>query len=111
MRIFALLLATCLFAEDKISTQTIQMEKGPLEYTAVVGTLPAFDKEHVAAGEIAYVAFTKEGTDRPITFCFNGGPGSASLWLNVGAIGPRRIVSAEEGQPVTPPYEMVDNTE
>ncbi|HSX25949.1 MAG TPA: hypothetical protein VLE89_02970 [Chlamydiales bacterium] len=109
--LLALLFCSALFAEDKITRHVIQLEKGPLEYTATVGTLPAYDKERATKGEIGYVSFVREGKDRPITFCFNGGPGSAAILLNVGALGPRRIVSAEEGQSIAPPYQMADNLE
>ena len=48
---------------------------------------------------------------RPITFTFNGGPGSASVWLHMGAFGPRRVVLADEGWAPPPPYQLVDNDE
>jgi carboxypeptidase C (cathepsin A) len=98
--LFAFLLFISLFAEEKISTHTIQLETETLTYTAAVGT-----------GDVSYIAYTKEGTNRPITFAFNGGPGSSSVWLHMGSFGPRRLVGPEEGQRSTPPYQIIDNPE
>ena len=50
-----------------------------------------------------------EAATRPVTFTFNGGPGSSSVWLHLGAFGPRRVKMDDEGQPIGPPYELVDN--
>jgi carboxypeptidase C (cathepsin A) len=59
------------------------------------------------------VAYTKEGDDlkskRPITFSFNGGPGSSSVWLHLGVLGPRRVVLQDDGNLPKPPYELSDN--
>src|SRR5204863_8753251 len=59
------------------------------------------------------VAYTRDGiTDpstRPIVFCFNGGPGSSSVWLHLGAFGPRRVLLDENGMPGPPPGRLVDN--
>lgn len=46
---------------------------------------------------------------RPVTFVFNGGPGSASVWLHMGAIGPRRVLMGDQGESLAPPYQIVDN--
>ncbi len=104
-----------LFAEDKTTMHLIQLERGPLVYRATVGSLPTHDKEEKISGEIGYIAYIKEGDQsdrqRPLTFAFNGGPGSSSIWLHAAAFGPRRILSPEEGQQVVPPYTMLDNLE
>lgn len=76
--LFALLLLTPLFAEEKISTHSIQINEQTLPYTATV-----------ESGEVSYIAYVKEGENRPITFAFNGGPGSSSVWLHLGATGSR----------------------
>jgi len=49
------------------------------------------------------------GQRRPLTFAFNGGPGSASVWLHMGAIGPRRVKMLSDGSMPAPPYELEDN--
>jgi len=110
---FALLFSVSLFSEDKITSHLIQLEKGPLAYKATVGTLSARDKEGNVKGEIGYTAYIMEGSpsNRPITFAFNGGPGSSSVWLHLGGLGPRRIVNPDEGQNATPPYRITDNLE
>ena len=51
----------------------------------------------------------RQASRRPITFTFNGGPGSSSVWLHLGAIGPRRVVMGDDGEPLPPPYRLVDN--
>jgi len=62
---------------------------------------------------VFYVAYTRQGqtnkSARPITFCFNGGPGSASVWLHLGALGPRRVKMNEDGTLPPPPFGLVDN--
>ena len=63
--------------------------------------------------EIFFVAYTKDDTEdpakRPLTFAFNGGPGSASLWVHMGLLGPRRIKLNDDGSPLPPPSELTDN--
>ena len=61
-----------------------------------------------------YFLFTirKDGEDaakRPVTFTFNGGPGSSSVWLHLGAVGPRRVLLADDGTAPAPPYQYVNN--
>jgi carboxypeptidase C (cathepsin A) len=67
-----------------------------------------------AKAEVFVVAYTLDDTDartRPLTFAFNGGPGSASVWLHLGLLGPRRVVTGDVGGLTPPPYELVDNAE
>ena len=62
---------------------------------------------------IFYIAYTRDDVDdhakRPITFSFNGGPGSSSVWLHLGVLGPKRVKLDEDGKPYPPPYELVEN--
>ncbi len=112
--LLGLLVCTCaLFAENKTTTHLIELENGPLVYTATVGSLPVRDKEDKIKGDIGFISYIKEGASspRPLTFAFNGGPGSSSIWLHAAAFGPRRIISTEEGQKIVPPYRMIDNLE
>ncbi len=95
--------------EPIISQHTI----GDLKYSAQVGMLPIkSDTGEVRAG-IFYTAYKKDGVDdvsqRPIMFTFNGGPGSASVWLHLGAVGPKRIELLPDGQMPAPPYKLIDN--
>jgi len=108
-----LALSCSLWAESTTTTHTLLLEKGPLSYNAIVSSLPLRDANGHVKAEMGFTAYIKEGplNHRPITFAFNGGPGSSSIWLHAGAFGPRRVVTHEEGQSVTPPYCMIDNLE
>ncbi len=76
------------------------------------------EKEGESEGEqprarIFFTAYVKDGVEdpgaRPLTFCFNGGPGSSSVWLHLGAFGPRRVKLTDEGDLPPPPFRLVDN--
>jgi carboxypeptidase C (cathepsin A) len=84
-----------------------------LDYEAAAGTLTLHDDEGKATASVFFVAYTKLPADgdgrRPITFAFNGGPGSSAVWLHLGAFGPRRVDLADAGREAEPPYRLVDN--
>jgi carboxypeptidase C (cathepsin A) len=85
-----------------------------IEYTATAGTMLLKDDEGNTTASIFYVAYTRKGVSdlsrRPITFAFNGGPGSSSVWLHLGLLGPRRVVLAPDGTSMpSPPYRLEDN--
>lgn len=93
-----------------------------IDYTVTTGTLilkeetSDRDKESEKVKPKAaffFVAYTRDGiedkTRRPITFAFNGGPGSSSVWLHLGVVGPRRVYLTEEGFMPQPPFKLVDN--
>jgi carboxypeptidase C (cathepsin A) len=81
---------------------------GPYEAEFATFHLPM--KEGHPQGEVGYFAYTKSNLpSRPITFIFNGGPGSSSIWLHFGGIGPKKLVSYTEGGALTPPYRWIDN--
>ncbi len=91
------------------SLETVDGER--LEYRATVGYTPlGEDREHPEA-RVFSVAYTveDEDTDRPVTFLFNGGPGAASAYLNVGGLGPRVLETDERGLSATTPPRLVDN--
>jgi carboxypeptidase C (cathepsin A) len=70
-------------------------------------------KASSAVAAISYVAYFKTNSDprtRPITFLYNGGPGSSSMWLHMGAFGPRRVITADHEHTPAAPYTIVDNT-
>ncbi|MBV9266918.1 MAG: peptidase S10 [Acidobacteriaceae bacterium] len=101
-------------AEEKTSkTQhTIRVGGEELHYTAIAGTLLLRKDDGKPKASMFYVSYTLDGADvtkRPLTFAFNGGPGSSSVWLHMGALGPRRVPLTAEGMPVPPPYHVVDN--
>ena len=67
-----------------------------------------------AEASMFYVAYLRKGAaaeNRPITFLFNGGPGSSSVWLHMGAFGPRRVVTPDDSHPEAAPYRLVNNDE
>jgi carboxypeptidase C (cathepsin A) len=69
-------------------------------------------KNPTAEASMFYVAYTKQNTEpekRPITFLFNGGPGSSTVWLHMGAFGPRRVVTADNSHTPAAPYQVVNN--
>jgi carboxypeptidase C (cathepsin A) len=91
---------------------TISVAGKTLHYTATAGRLPIKDPTGKIDAEMFFVAYTLDGADvarRPLTFAFNGGPGSASLWLHMGALGPRKVVLEPQGWIPPAPYRLEDN--
>jgi len=84
-----------------------------LEYAVTSEFLTLRDDGGAARAEVFHMAYSKwhGGIDvkRPVTFVFNGGPGSASLWLHLGGVGPRRVKMSDEGEALKPPATLVDN--
>lgn len=85
-----------------------------IAYTATAGTMTLEREDGSDRADIFFVAYTKDdvedSSNRPITFCFNGGPGSSSVWLHLGAFGPRRVVlPSDASMPAPPPYPIEDN--
>ena len=103
-----------LATEKFVSTQhSVRIDEKEVRYTATPGQLVLRRPNGEPRGNMFFVAYTREGvTDvrsRPITFCYNGGPGSATIWLHMGVLGPKRVQMAEEGFQPAPPYRLVDN--
>jgi carboxypeptidase C (cathepsin A) len=101
-------------ADDKPSqTQhAIRVDGHELKYTATAGTLPIRGEDGKVAARMFYVAYTRDGEDpktRPVSFLYNGGPGSATVWLHMGSFAPRRVQMADDGFQPAPPYHLVDN--
>ncbi|MDP9360199.1 MAG: peptidase S10 [Acidobacteriota bacterium] len=102
-------------AKDKISTTQHSVTIGgqTISYTARAGTMIMRDEEGKPRASFFFTSYTKDGADpsrRPVTYTFNGGPGSSSVWLHMGAFGPKRVVYADdEGHASKPPYRTVDN--
>lgn len=83
-----------------------------LNYTATTGRLPIKRGDGKIEAEMFFVAYTLDSQDaakRPLTFAFNGGPGSASVWLHMGALGPKRVVLQDNGFMPAAPYRLEDN--
>ncbi|MCJ7580943.1 MAG: hypothetical protein MUP98_10470, partial [Candidatus Aminicenantes bacterium] len=103
-----------IFAEEKfVETQhSVRIGGQEVRYTATPGQLVLRRTNGEPRGNMFFVAYTLDGvTDmrsRPVTFCYNGGPGSATVWLHMGVLGPKRVQMAEEGFQPAPPYSLVD---
>lgn len=101
--------------EEKLSTtrHTITLDGRQIPYTATAGNLVLKDEEGTAKASIFFIAYTKDGVKdpggRPVTFSFNGGPGAASLWVHLGAFGPKRVERTDEGMGLPPPGRLIDN--
>src|SRR5947208_2584202 len=109
--------------DDLVTTaHTLRIGDRELAYTATAGRIvlrqevttdDAFEG-HKPKAEVFLTAYTLNGADparRPVTFAFNGGPGSSSVWLHLGLLGPRRVLSGDVDAPQPPPYRLVDNAE
>src|ERR1051325_474344 len=96
-----------------ITHHEIRVDGKTLRYTATAGMMPIKNREGETEARIFFMAYTLEDAGsrsrRPLTFSFNGGPGSASVWLHLGAIGPRRVPMNPDGTMPPPPYQLVDN--
>jgi carboxypeptidase C (cathepsin A) len=94
-------------------TNTVTIAGERVTYVAETGMLPLLKPDGTSRASVFYVAYTRQDNTpagkRPVTFCFNGGPGSASLWLHLGALGPRRVEMNEDGSMPAPPFKLVDN--
>jgi len=101
--------------EDKSVTtkHSVRIGGQEVKYTATAGTMVLKLEDGTPKASIFYVGYTKDdagdAAKRPITFAFNGGPGAGSLWLHVGALGPRRVEMGDVGNLLPPPYKFVDN--
>jgi carboxypeptidase C (cathepsin A) len=98
---------------DAHVAQTVEVDGKSLKYTATVGTLPVLNAEGKATGEVVFTSYIVDTPEkspaRPVTFAFNGGPGAASVYLNLGAIGPKRVAFGAEGQSPSDPATLTDN--
>ncbi|MGD9633696.1 MAG: S10 family peptidase [Pirellulales bacterium] len=100
---------------DKIVTTehvaTIQGQE--IKYTVTAGKLAMKNDVGKTKAHIFFIAYTKNGVEdlgqRPISFAFNGGPGSSSVWLHLGMLGPKRIKLPDDASSLAPPYELVNN--
>jgi carboxypeptidase C (cathepsin A) len=95
-----------------VTHHQIMLEGKPLKYTATTGRLPIKRGDGRIEAEMFFVAYTLDSQDaekRPLTFAFNGGPGSATIWLHMGALGPRRAGLLPDGLLPQAPYRIADN--
>ena len=101
--------------EDKVSVtqHTATVQDKEIKYTATAGKLVMKSYEGDPKALMFFIAYTEDGVDdksqRPITFAFNGGPGSSSVWLHLGMLGPKRVKIPDDTSAVPPPYGLVNN--
>jgi carboxypeptidase C (cathepsin A) len=95
---------------DKSVGQTITVNGETLHYTATVGTITLKNAEDKPTGQVVYIAYTLDGgKNRPVTFALNGGPGASSVYLNLGAIGPKHVGFGNSGDSPSDPATLTDN--
>jgi carboxypeptidase C (cathepsin A) len=95
-----------------VTHHQITLDGKLLKYTATTGRLPIKREDGKIEAEMFFVAYSLDGqqvNQRPLTFAFNGGPGSASVWLHMGALGPKRVVLQPDGFMPSAPYRLSDN--
>jgi carboxypeptidase C (cathepsin A) len=109
--------ANAVCAEDRLPARVathhaIGLGDRRLEYDAIAETLPLTDAKGTATATVfttAYLAAAAPGRERPVSFVFNGGPGAASVFLHLGALGPRVMETPANGAVPSPPVRLVDN--
>jgi carboxypeptidase C (cathepsin A) len=93
-----------------VTHHTVRLSSGSaLAYTATASTLLLRNDKNEPTASIFSVAYTTGDRTRPVTFIYNGGPGSSSVWLQIGAFGPRRIATPDGSSIPPPPYRLDDN--
>src|SRR3954452_1862592 len=98
--------------KPSVTRHDISLGGRKLQYTATAGTLIIRDEEDKPYGSMFYVAYTLDGADvrtRPVSFLYNGGPGSATLWLHMGSFSPGRIATDSPNPTPGPPFQLVPN--
>ena len=95
------------------TTHSVEIDGESVEYMATAGRLLLREEEGKKRASFFFTSYTRNGIDdpsnRPIVFSFNGGPGSSSVWLHLGAVGPKRVLMDEDGFAVRPPGRLVPN--
>jgi carboxypeptidase C (cathepsin A) len=107
--------------DDLVTRQhTLAIGRRRLKYTSTAGRVVLREEivedgkaqGHKPRATVFMTSYTVDGADRrtrPVTFAFNGGPGSSSVWLHLGLLGPRRVLAGDAGAPERPPYGLADN--
>ncbi len=100
-------------AESSVTQHRLSVGGRTFEYTATAGTLVIRDNDDKPMANMGYISYTRRDVkdigQRPVLFAFNGGPGSSSLWLHMGVLGPKRVVVSDPGPTPPAPYRTVDN--
>lgn len=98
---------------QSVTQGSVMVEGQRVDYTATAGTIVLTNLQGQPTGSMFYVAYTKDGVkdagQRPVTFFYNGGPGSSTIWLHMGAFGPQRIATTDVAHTPPAPYKLVNN--
>jgi carboxypeptidase C (cathepsin A) len=101
--------------ESSVTDHTIRLAGQQISYKATASTILLKDEKGEPTASVYSTAYTRSDTkdfsQRPIAFIYNGGPGSSSIWLHMGAFGPRRVVTADASATPPAPYKLVDNAD
>ena len=99
--------------KSSVTRHSLNLDGKSYPYTATAGTLLLRNEEGAVTASVFYIAYTLDGVkdpaSRPVTFSFNGGPGAASLWVHLGAFGPKLVARTDEGFALPPPGRLIDN--
>jgi carboxypeptidase C (cathepsin A) len=99
---------------SSVTRHQLPLGGATINYTATAGHLTASSLAGRPEASFFYVAYTQDGADpatRPVTFFYNGGPGSATVWLHLGSFGPKRLVTGDPATTAPVPFPLVDNAE
>ena len=100
-------------SDVSVTQHTVKIDGKTVNYTAGAGYLPLKTEDGKVKAKVFHVIYrktdTKDATKRPITFCFNGGPGSSSVWLHLGMVGPKRVPMKDDATVTAPPYKLIPN--
>ncbi len=97
---------------DTVTHHTITIDGKRIAYTANTGTMVLYGTDGKPKASVFYISYTRDGEDpakRPVTFFYNGGPGSSSIWLDMGLMSPKHPNMGPDGTQPSPPYALVDN--
>ncbi len=98
---------------DETTQGSVTIDGTQIDYNAVAGTIPLFSSERDTTAHMFYTAYVKRGVEddsqRPVTFLYNGGPGSATMWLHMGSFGPVRIATEDTSNVGGAPYQLTEN--
>ncbi|MBC7798079.1 MAG: peptidase S10 [Pyrinomonadaceae bacterium] len=96
-----------------VMKHTVKMGNRSINYTTTTGFMPIKNRDGETEAKIFFMAYTLDDApnkaNRPLMFSFNGGPGSASVWLHLGALGPKRVKMLDDGFMPPPPYKLENN--
>jgi len=94
---------------DAVTQHSVAVDGRTIPYIARAGTITLRNERDQPTARVFYTAYTAQGRGRPVTFLYNGGPGSSTMWLRMGSVGPVHVVTADGTPSGPPPYPIVDN--